>query len=213
MRRFFLLFRSWGWWKYLPLVALVAAPLWYYYLVNIAQEQFPEVYLYLFTANVMPLFACVWPILSLRDAVHNQGGELYFHWKRSPLFWVWQNTVLIGIFMVGAFIIPLILLLPYGSLGLGFVVRYVLFCFFYGWLGFTVMWFAKEHVWALFACLLFLLVCSFGRMIQQVFWNPYRSYLIEYFSQISIHHTVCTLAWIIACILLFTIGYARKKGA
>ena len=212
MRRLILFFENLGFWKYIPLIGILSISLWHYYLANIAQEIYVGAYMNLFVGNVLPAFSAIWPILSLQDVLASPGGELYVHWKRNVFWWMGHVMFLMLLYALPAFGVASLFITYYSPLGLGFVVRYFLFSTLYAWFGFTVMWYVKEQIWALFATLLYLLVFCFGRMIQMLSWNPYRIDVNETFYAISQDHTTVTCIWIGVLFLLFMVGFYHRKS-
>lgn len=210
MREARFLFRGFGKWKWLPVAGIAITPLWLWLQIHIAQEIYPNVPLYTYVGNALPVFAGVWPALSLKDAVSSQGGELFFHWRNRALWWIGRTTILIAVFALPAYVVSYALMAPYGPVGIGLTVRFFLFSWMYGWLGFCAMWISKEITWALFACLLFLMVHGYGRMLQHLFWNPYRESVLEKFESVSVHQASASLLWSVAC--LFYFAWALRTG-
>lgn len=211
MRRYFLMFKNMGLWKYIPLLGIISIPVWHYYLAEIAQEFYVGAYINLFVGNVLSVFAAAWPILLLQDVLASPSGELYMHWKRNVFWWVAQVTLLMLLYALPTFGVATLFIRQYSTIGVGLAVRYFLFCMMYAWFGFVLMFYIKEKIWALFACLLYLLIFSFGRLIQLFEWNPYHVDANNYFYQVSSSHTKVTLFWIGISIFFFVLGFTFRK--
>lgn len=200
-----------GRWKWIPVIGMLLTPLCLFAQVQILAAEYPQVPVYEYVCNVLPVFAGVWPALYLRDAVTTRSGELYFHWRHSPFSWIGRIFVLIFVFALIGLFVAWACLYSYGPLGAGFVFRYVLFCVLYGCMGFFAMWITREITWALFGLLLFLLVHGFGRLVQDLPWNPYRDSIHYYFEAVSVHHALVCIGWSAAFLLLFSIALRQGR--
>ncbi len=211
MREIKLCFETFGKWKWIPLYGILFAPFWLWLQLFIIRSEYPVMPLLSYVSNVMPVFAGVWPVLFLREAVSSQGGELHFHWHPKPIWWIARTIGLILLFAITGFAVAFVFFAPFSPAGIGFVARYFLFCWLYGWLGFFAMYVTKEITWTLFASILFLLVHGFGRLFQTLPWNPYRDGLYEFYDQVSIHHAFTSILWGVFMILIFVISLKRGR--
>lgn len=164
-----------------PLLGLLLTPVWAQYLLLTDGGPFVTMKIYSQIGNVLPLFACIWPILSLRSAVTEEGGELFFIWKRSAAWWIRRTGLLILLYALAAGLVATGTMLQVGSVGAGLLSRVGLLCFVYGFLGFFVMLWTKDLLWSFSLCLFYFLVMVNGRIFVEMPVNPHRISITDYF--------------------------------
>lgn len=160
-------FRLMGPVKWLPvpvLLAFLPAALW-------AAEPMGDMdSVLLQTARLLPLFAFVWPVLSLREAYGREGGETLFAYRRRFAYWLRRAVSYSLFYAVPAALVAFwVVRITQGAGNANFPVRVFVLSLYFGLLGFFTMLWTKDAGWAALLVLGLYLALVYSQL-QHVAW-------------------------------------------